>query len=56
VERLGDQRWRVSLRRDGRPVTVTVAAGPMPTPVRLTCSSREPEAPRVFTLVALEAP
>jgi len=56
VQRLADQRWSVSLRCDDRPVTVTVEAGPMRTPVRLTCSSRELEAPRVFTLVAIEAP
>jgi hypothetical protein len=56
VERLAEQLWRVSLRSATGPVTVTVAAGPMPAPVRLTCSSRELETVRVFTLVGLETP
>jgi hypothetical protein len=56
VERLAEQRWRVSLRSPAGPVTVTVAVGRMPTPVRLTCSSRELESVRVFTLAGFDAP
>jgi len=56
LERLAGQRWRVTLTATPGPVTVTVVAGQMQAPVRLTCSSRQLETVRVFGLVAIEAP
>jgi (2Fe-2S) ferredoxin len=54
VDRLAESRWRVTLDADGGPIAVTVQAGRMPAPVRLTCSSRDLETARVFRLIAME--
>jgi hypothetical protein len=56
VERLSVQRWRVTLDSAEGPVRVTVAAGRMPTPVRLTCQAHQPKTVRVFSLVGFEGP
>jgi hypothetical protein len=55
VDRLADQRWRVTLDAAGGPVAVTVAVH-RATPARLTCSAAEPQAVSVFSLVELEVP
>jgi Sucrase/ferredoxin-like len=55
VDQLAESRWRVTLDAAGLPVTVTVAAHHA-VPARLTCSAAEPQAARVFSLVALDLP
>jgi hypothetical protein len=51
-----ERTWHVVLGHDRGEVGVTVRAEPATEAVRLTCSSRYAETPRVFGLVTLRLP
>jgi hypothetical protein len=56
VEQRDEHTWEVVFAHDRGEVAVIVRAGPAKEAVRLTCSSRYAETPRVFGLVELRLP